>query len=140
MKWNEMNPEDRNVLVHQLVMGKTVEACDSRNRQATVMRCETCGYEWGERDIDLQGYGPMAMCDRHDIPIPRYSESMDAAWLVIEHITKPPTTLAESERAAGTRFMFWFNLHQADLWADTAQDAASAICLAILKSVGVDIE
>lgn len=62
-------------------------------------------------------------------PVPFYSTDIAAAWRVVEEITQP-------KYAAGlvsTRFMLWWR--KADLWADTAADAALLICRAALAAL-----
>ena len=65
----------------------------------------------------------------------RYSTDIAAAWQVVERITQPPLTAEEAERAANTRFGFWWD--EANLWAYSAPEAALLICRAALKAAGV---
>lgn len=104
------------------------------------------GWEWFEvgdtkhtrmlRPADRFTYG--AIADRDGVKylsgLPRYSTDVSDAWLVVEHITRPPATLKEAERAANTRFGFWWD--KANLWAYEAPEAAAAICRAALEAVG----
>ncbi len=69
---------------------------------------------------------------------PRYSQSMDAAWLVVEHITQPPTSREAALQMANTRFAHWFD--GAHLWSESTQEAAQAICVAALRSLGYAVE
>jgi hypothetical protein len=65
-------------------------------------------------------------------PVQHYSSDIAMAWLVVERISQPSAT------SANTLFMFWWR--KADLWADTGPDAAHAICLAALTALGVPYE
>lgn len=71
-------------------------------------------------------------------PLPEYSTDIKAAWQVVERVTRIPRTLEEAERAAGTRFMFWWE--KANLWAYSEAEAAEAICQAALVAVGAEEE
>jgi hypothetical protein len=58
--------------------------------------------------------------------IPDYSGNISLAWSVLEHITWPPRTEEEADRGANVKFMQLFRA--ADLWAYSAQEAATMIC------------
>lgn len=64
--------------------------------------------------------------------------SLDAAWLVVERVTRPPQSREEAVQGANTQFMLWW-IH-VDLWACTREAAANEICLAALKACGVEVE
>jgi hypothetical protein len=70
--------------------------------------------------------------------VPRYTQSMDAAWLVVERLTRPPQSPEEEVRAANTRFALWWEM--ATLWAFSRDEAASEICMAALRAVGVEVD
>lgn len=70
--------------------------------------------------------------------LPRYSISLDAAWLVVEHVTRLPQSREEAVQGANTQFMLWWT--HVDLWACTREAAASEICLAALRACGIEVE
>lgn len=73
-------------------------------------------------------WGPWA------VGLPPFSTDIAAAWLVVQEITRPPNTIAESERAANTRFAAWWGF-KARLWAETPEDAARRICEAAVATI-----
>ncbi|HLZ63091.1 MAG TPA: hypothetical protein VKR06_39675 [Ktedonosporobacter sp.] len=70
--------------------------------------------------------------------IPRYTQNMDAAWLVVEQITQPPHSAEEAMQAANTRFALWWEM--ATLWAYSREDAAAEICIAALRAAGIELD
>lgn len=77
------------------------------------------------------------LCDQYDEwgMLPHYSTEIGDAWLVVERVTRIPQSLAEAERAANTRFAYWFE--RTPLWSMSASEASLAICRAALAAYGV---
>lgn len=143
LRWSALSPEQRNALIHEKVMGKrltcggTIEFSehDVPSRAGgvaftmTIWTCQRCGEV---------GSGKPPECHEKLVPLPSYTTDMNAAWLIVEHITNPPTSACEPYHSAGPRFALWFKT--ADLWASTGQEAAEMICLHALKCVGVHLD
>lgn len=69
-----------------------------------------------------------------DHALPAFSTDIAAAWRVVERITRVPQSQEEAERAANTKFGYWFE--GAHLWAYSSAEAAHAICIAALVAIG----
>lgn len=116
LHWSEMTDIQRNALIAEKVFGRVID------------RATTFGRLLMTRE------------DQQELTeeIPHYTTSMDAAWLVVERVTQLPRTSEDPRHSALSNFAMWFN--EADLWADTAQEAAKAICIAALRAYGQEIE
>lgn len=116
LKWSEFKSHEQNALVAEKVFGRTIYRHNT----------------WGRWLFYHETKPGLTEA------IPDYVRNLNDARLVVERITMPPTTSEEAERAANTRFGFWFD--KACLWALTSREAAEAVCLHALKAKGVDIE
>src|SRR5579859_6474755 len=80
IKWAALLPDQRDALVHEKVMGHKERAiCRSEQRY---------GYDdgdWECGECGATGQWNNAMVGDHYQPIPHYTQSLDAAWLVMEH-------------------------------------------------------
>jgi hypothetical protein len=156
MKWAEMSAEERDRLVHEKVMGLRVEPCATAqyygDKQQIVVRCEGCGYEFEESNITSYGeHGPdaYALQPMHNIPVPHYSASMDAAMLIVKRINEPGKPDASGaryrryglfvdalEKIVGSNMFFdLFYYYEGDFHL-----TADRICLASLEACGVEVE
>ena len=90
----------------------------------------TTGYSVASvpEDLDI-GIGLGLICHGAWNP----SSNLALAWYVLEHVTSPPTTVEDAKRAANTRIALWFD--KASLWAMTSEEAALALCQAMLEAV-----
>jgi len=70
--------------------------------------------------------------------LPSYTTSMDAAWMVVEHMKQLPQTIGSPREMAGTWFIGWWKT--VHLWEMSKEEAASAICVAALDVCGIKIE
>lgn len=83
--------------------------------------------------------------DESDIPkehtsmedIPHCSTDMNAAWLIVGHMTKLPKTFLVASELRASRFALWWE--KENLWAMSASDAANAICVESLHICGVEV-
>lgn len=82
--------------------------------------------------------------DRHYLPdlpkehernYPDCAKDMNAAWQVVMKMTEPPRNYAISIEQRATRFAFWFE--KANLWAMSAEEAATVICMKALELCGI---
>lgn len=83
--WKTLTPEQRDVLVHEKVMGATELNCtgkmvyDGEDADETpYYLCPQCGLR-----LLLPNYYNRGVPKSHIIPIPDYTRSMDAAWKVL---------------------------------------------------------
>jgi hypothetical protein len=134
-RWSEMSERERDAYIAEKIFGhrtvlNTQNLAITEDKDGDIhMHYPRTGYLLADQPSDERGH-PL---------VPHYTTSMDAAWLVVEHLTKLPITIEEPLHSAGPRFAVWFD--RACLWANTAQEAAGLICLTALKYVtGEDIE
>lgn len=99
------------------------------NFETDTWRCCTCGVR-SQREELFQH----ALTFEH---VPHYSTSMDAAWKIVERMTRMPQTQQESREALYTRFMLWWE--KANLWACSAQEVAHEITVYALHLKGIDV-
>jgi len=139
IKWSALLPDQRDALVHEKVMGQSL-LCDA---QLLVSRCENPRISmafsvWHCPICDYVGSGnnsPIANLHPNKRPVPCYTTSLDAAWLIVEHFdelvlvvhVKPRwhCTLHKDEAPSGDAVM------------NTPQEA---ICVASLRASGVEID
>lgn len=146
--WASMTPEERDLLIAEKVMGWTPPLCREvlnavreprgtwSHRIDERLCCAWCDYEVpGTELFDIHH---TAHCSDISTDPPRYSQSMDAAWEVVKHITQPPTSREAALQMANTRFAHWFD--GAHLWSESTQEAAQAICVAALRSLGYAVD
>jgi hypothetical protein len=130
VKWSALTAEERDHLVAEKVLEWKQGICDGEMGELPCSPdgwfCQKCGYSgcWGDD------------YEHEEIP-PRYTQSMSTAWKVVEHITQPPTKPL-GINAPNVRFAQWWA--HADLWAMSEREAANAICLAVLRVCGVEVE
>src|SRR5579859_3925275 len=125
--WSALSPRERDALVCQVIfdgMGSCPGDALRYGNDGSLI-CSIC---W-ERSASSQGLFHA---------IPRYTQSMDAAWLVVERITQPPQSPSEAMQAANTRFALWWEM--ATLWAYSKEDAAAEICIAALRAAGIELD
>jgi ABA sandwich protein len=137
IKWAELTTEQRNVLVHEKVMGKDPqERCPGTPERTDIADwyCAACHQNWLEK--------PPAV---HTVVIPSYTTNMDAAWQVLTHMCHEPEW---------TEQMMLFinylddgevvdrNVTRSEPIFTLTRLAAltpEAICVAALKACGVDV-
>lgn len=139
MKWAELNERERDVLIHEKVMGKTEpEICEFDPRM-TVMTSgsEPDSFDW--RCYKCGAYGKVTRDGyyQHQKAIPHYTISMDAAWQVVEKF--------KQEGRGGYFFIQWQyylgKLYERPSYRDTLFDLnPDGVCLAALRAVGIDVE
>lgn len=121
INWNALTPSQKDAEVHEKVMGHA-------RRFATHTNGTRAGDAFNYNVISWQTGGP---------DMPRYSQSMDDAWLVVERVTRPPQSREEALHFNATQFMFWWK--QAELWACSSTEAANEICMAALRALGYEL-
>lgn len=139
IKWKELHPWQRNQLIAGKIFGVTNFLCTGKltyDGNNAMYRhhyyvCQECSVRLTVTDDYRDACG---VPKEHARFTPAYSESLDAAWLIVEHITKPPSTRDAAERAANTRFGLWWN--GAELWSCSAKEVAECVCVAALGSLG----
>ena len=128
IKWSELTPEQKDRIIAEKVMNWQEKQCDGEHGEVSGgWFCTKCGREgnWGEDFYHAE------------LP-PRYTTSLDAAWLGVERVTQAPQSQEEALQFRSTRFMFWFE--QSNLWTHTREEAANALCVAALRACGVEVE
>lgn len=152
MKWAEMSERKRDVLVHEKVMGKQIEQCTApqygaMGRQEIVVRCEACGYEFPSSEVTGAGeYGPDAYArnDQHDEPIPRYTTSMDDAWVILSQMDRQEKHPAVFLRSIATSYDEYSDHYGGDeaifALGDLASLTPERICIAALLEAGIHLE
>ncbi len=77
IKWSALTPEQRDALLAEKVMGLKIEHwTDETYKDADPAYCYVKGY------VVINEPGSIS----HWSPVPRFSQSMDDAWLVIKHL------------------------------------------------------
>lgn len=159
MKWSELGEIQRNALVAEKVMGwqwipyTFYDAAPPDDQlwllpDGQSVACLTSG-EWtyylDEPEIYPEGsVFPLPHKDNRHIPywIPRYTTSMDAAWLVVEKILDKVVFTSEvgdwSNESKYVVITFGRTLSQDEI-RTAAATMPEAICIAALKTVGVEI-
>lgn len=129
-RWSAMSERERDALIATKIFGTLVEHLTQREARFT--------NEEGEEEVHelLTGYVTKGKFGYE--PIPHYTTSIDAAWQVVERVTRPIHTQEELIRAAKTDFTHWFD--SACLWVCTASEAAELICINALRVTGEVIE
>jgi len=130
IKWGQLTPHQRNVLVAEKVMGWTPTLCVDGEHNIYMGAYWSCTCGWIS-DTPIVG-GPA----EHEEPVPRYSQSMDAAWQVLERFIETRIECLNG-RAAGR---YRVSIEEQGCWRATSDSAAEAICLAALSAVGVAIQ
>ena len=135
MKWSDLTPDQRNRLIHELVFGKADEPCldgELDEYRGCYWSC-TCGWM---SDFAI-GDGKST---RHTRPIPRYSESLDAAWQIVEKFQDVCSEIRLEQHGKSSLCTILATIYPATMvYQAAAYTAPAAICLAALKVVGEDI-
>ncbi len=79
IQWGKLTSDERNMLVHTRVMGLHPEICDDGQLDPYMGAYWGCTCGWVSR-FHLGS----DESTEHNKPTPRYSESMDAAWKIME--------------------------------------------------------
>jgi len=81
VKWEQLTAQERNLLIHTKIMGKEPERCTDGQLDPYMSSYWSCTCGW----ISAFHLGASGSTE-HNKPVPRYSESMGAAWLVVERM------------------------------------------------------
>lgn len=153
IKWSELTRKQRDRLIGEKVMGDTYTCNvvpDFTTHQNpsraggiafthTTWLCPACG---------ATGYYGKESLVAHEkpSPIPGYSASLDAAWLVVRKMNVP----VEGKFDRYARFIdalesivgsdLFFDLFYCDSASDDQHLTAERICIAALRAVGVQVE
>jgi hypothetical protein len=149
MKWAELTPAERDALIAEKVMGVTDFRCTgtlSYDGDNTLYRhryyvCQQCKTRLTITEYYLE---KCALPTEHTKPIPAYSESMDAAMLVVREMNRSEDGTCERYDNFVNAFTsivgsdMFFDLFYCD--PDPTQDhlTPARICLAGLRTVGVE--
>jgi hypothetical protein len=148
MNWEAMTPEEKNELVYSKVMGQSLEVpCTAEEDDINDIRrpedryqdrgwwiCDVCGYIGHGDD-----YSHM-----RQLKIPNYTQSMDAAWLVVEHF-KGATLYAlmpsdTDPRMPDMRYDVRLYTDEHNSYGASEKTMPLAICKAALQASGVEVK
>ena len=138
MNWEAMTPEQRDILVHTEIMQRTQEPCQAGQLDPFMGSYWLCSCGWVSDFYIGEG------STEHTIPVPRYTQSMDAAWLVVEHfkgatlhVLLPCVTYY---KAPDMRYSVkLYKDSEYNGYETTEKSMPLAICKAALQGVGVDV-
>lgn len=138
VSWNTLTPEQRNALVAEKVMGWKPGICDGSMGEQPCSPdgwfCQKCGEEgyWGD---DFE----------HEEIAPRYTQSMDLAWKIVEHFAVSLIVLErmffKTTDTYGDNVLLWQcrfqhdREHNGKWYSSVAKEPAEALCLAFLLYV-----
>ncbi len=145
--WRTLHPWQRNQVIAEKIMGITEFRCtgklDYRGNNTMLRhhyyRCLQCGATLTVTDAWPAGWKPSV----HNKLTPHYSESMDAAWQLVEKLSACYDVVLEMDKD---------NTHhyEARCWArregiestrhSTDTSMIEAICIAALRAVGCEVE
>jgi hypothetical protein len=132
----------RNEIVHEQVMLQEFERCrqtlfwDAGDGEG-LLRCRGCEQIGTSAQLSQQ----------HNKPVPRYTQSMDRAWTVLQKIAA-----RYDEKAEFVDEVFYdfaeelFDASGNEIWpatrllSDMAKWTPDSLCVIALKAIGVDIE
>jgi hypothetical protein len=156
IQWASLTRRQRDELVAEKVMHLQRVLCPSQgqdhnddnlayNRDFGYWRCRTCNAHSQSEEDELFQHGMVFDA------LPRYSESLDAAWLVLQELVKHPRDQDGSLNDALGKFadtMLDEDYHDAfseifpayEVFIMAAKWTPERICIAALKAVGVDLE
>lgn len=152
MKWSEMTPAQRNQIVAGKVMGVTEFQCDGGRltllnydtvSQRSTYACTACGTVLTVTDYFRE---KLKLPEQHMIFIPRYSESMDAAWMIVEsrwfrrdvrRIDLAYDTMRTDQEHLHTCAL---KLYDGRVVAAQSASMPWAICIAALHACGVEVK
>jgi|SRR5579859_7938786 len=130
IKWAALLPDQRDALVHEKVMGHKERAiCRSEQRY---------GYDdgdWECGECGATGQWNNAMVGDHYQPIPHYTQSLDAAWLVMEHFDELVLVVHVKPRWHCT-----LHKDEAPSGNATMKTPQEAICVAALRAAGITVD
>jgi hypothetical protein len=126
IKWAELNPTMRNALVAEKVLGLRVHRIPAQH------------YEL----MDVSDHA--VLLNAEDIiigTIPPYTSSIDAAWLIMDHLKPGRSGPGEHQETFLIRARFVHQLDNMESWWSWSRERlCEAICLAALRSAGVEID
>lgn len=150
MKWAELNRRERDVLIHEKVMGKTEPEICEFDPSMTVMTSgsEPDSFDWHCYKCGAHGKVTRDGYYQHQKAIPHYTTSMDDVWQVVRHMNKP---LEEFEETRFDRYQAFIDALQKLVGSDMFFDlfycdkdcdhlTPERICIAALRAVSVDAE
>ena len=122
--WSQLTPHQRNALVAQHVFGRKVVAWKA-DRDMLMRRMNAEGHE----------------------NIPHYSESMDAAWKIVEKLNEKFDICIHAESAFLCKYSVWLgptwtgrgNVVKTR-YANSGTSMPETICIAALRAQGLTIE
>ncbi len=140
MNWETMTPEQRDTLIHTEIMKRTQEPCHDGQLDPYMGGYWQCSCGWVSDFFIGNG------TTDHTIPIPRYTQSMDAAWLVVRMMNNSDSPTFHSyqgyanfidalEKIVGSNL--FFDLFYCDKDGDHL--TPERICKAALQAKGVEI-
>ncbi|SRR6266700_3485660 len=150
IKWQELTAEQRDRLVHEKVMKQSVDTGECEHRYGTFeVTCPSCRSSWEE-------YSPNRS-HLHGKGIPHYTQSLDAAWQVVEKINAGNFTLERvvnspiDQQISSTPYSDKHHFYEAafylgENWQKTTQTYHNqantpheAICIAALRASGIEV-
>lgn len=122
VQWSTLTASQRNALVAQHVFGRKV-------------------VQWkADRDMLLERIGKPG---QHE-SIPAYTESMDAAWLIMDHLKPGRRDKGETHKRGDFMHLATFVDQLCNMstnwWSLTRDELCETICIAALRAQGVSIE
>lgn len=112
-------------------MSDVIKWAEISDKDKVGLLAEKLGFDvyWHEQSL---GWRYASGADYFD---PLYN--LNDTWLVVERVTRLPQSLEEAAQAANVRFGSWWD--KAHLWASTAEEAASEICVNALRAAGIKV-
>lgn len=136
MKWAELTPLDRNRIIHLTLFHKGDEECTDRQLDPYMGDYWGCTCGWVSKQTINENTSTT-----HNKPIPRYSENMSDAWLVVEKMKSYGYT-SVIMTPGGQFLVDLFSLvSRGGVGIDMIYDyTPELICIAALRANGHDIE
>lgn len=148
IKWRELTAEQRDALIHEKVMSQSL-MCDT---QLMVTKCHNPNisipfYTWNCPACDYMGSGnapPHENSHLSKLPVPYYTTSMDAAWMIVEKMKEAKwgafcceldgvLTGHRWDTARDKPYVTWFEQFLYSLNAE-------GICIAALLACGAQVD
>jgi Phage ABA sandwich domain len=136
--WNSLSPERRDTLIAEKIMRWHPEECKPESYQVVANLDSYRCYKCGKHAPIESGYY------YHLQKTPRYSTSMDAAWLIVERMTQL------REPVYGSPFRIFTmelrnqadrHLHESDwIYNFFLSLTPEAICIAALRACGIEVQ
>ena len=144
IKWSALTPVQRNELIAERVMGAQRVPCPDQGQHYNLTlnvvqnywRCGTCGAR-------SQGGNDMQFEHVQVFDCPKYSESLDDAWKIVEGGIFLEVFIHSLEVRSDGRSQrrYVCNVDHKGLYVGaTGQTAPHALCIAALRAIGLEVQ